>query len=191
MFEHSNRAIMFEKKIIVDSLNPANTPLPSSVSTRDLTPSSTITTAGTKAFIDSSNPVNMLLSLAFSASDSTPSPVMSISGTKVEGTGQTVESATLQITSVKSELGVKQVKESTVQLLKSRDVRPRSKKILDAVVNALIEDHYGNDILDEGWFNQQKTTKAAVVLLNLLGVITAIWFLISGHQRATFGPTPT
>ncbi|GAA0145300.1 hypothetical protein LIER_05526 [Lithospermum erythrorhizon] len=144
-----------------------------------------------ESFVDSSDPVNMPLSLVDSSSDLTSSSTITTSGTKGEGTGQIVESKSLTITSVKSELVVEQLKEAMGQVLTSKDVHARSKKILDVAVNVLIEDLHGIHISDNNWFNHQTSMKAFVVLLNFACILSSIWFVVSGNQRAPFGPTPT
>ncbi|KAK6160964.1 hypothetical protein DH2020_004345 [Rehmannia glutinosa] len=99
-----------------------------------------------------------------------------------------------EIKSIETELVIKHLREARIQVLKSKDVGP-SKKILDAMINIIIEEFYGGLYEENEWLDKLLSRKANMVFLSFMMGIYAIlmfWFFYSDDTGfLTTGPTPT
>ncbi|KAL0348569.1 UNVERIFIED_CONTAM: hypothetical protein Sangu_1084700 [Sesamum angustifolium] len=94
---------------------------------------------------------------------------------------------------IEAEVVIKHLREARIQVLNSKDVGP-SKKLLDALINIIIEEFYGGLYDEKEWLDKFLSNKANLVLLTLmLGIFAIIicGFLHSGMSGFLTGPTPT
>ncbi|KAL0457514.1 UNVERIFIED_CONTAM: hypothetical protein Slati_1090600 [Sesamum latifolium] len=92
---------------------------------------------------------------------------------------------------IEAEVVIKHLREARIQVLNSKDVGP-SKKLLDALINIIIEEFYGGLYDEKEWLDKFLSNKANLVFLSLmLGIFAIIMcgFLRSGTNLT--GPTPT
>ncbi|KAG7991135.1 hypothetical protein I3843_02G060300 [Carya illinoinensis] len=168
-------------KTVKKSLNAAFTSL-----SEDVTPS-------TKSFL-------MAVNLALSASSEslvtsalTPSSTVTVD---MEGSGhlhETFELGGSKISSVEAEIAVDFLKRSRSQVLKSADVDPQSKRIMDAIIEIVIDElHLRPEEKDH--FAELVIMKTQILLLCFFLWILAVavaFFFGSAIQNSSSGPLPT
>ncbi|KAK4405456.1 hypothetical protein Sango_0552100 [Sesamum angolense] len=74
---------------------------------------------------------------------------------------------------IEAEVVIKHLREARIQVLNSKDVGP-SKKLLDALINIIIEEFYGGLYDEKEWLDKFLSNKANLVLLTLMLGIFAI-----------------
>ncbi|CAA2969851.1 Hypothetical predicted protein [Olea europaea subsp. europaea] len=95
--------------------------------------------------------------------------------------------------SIEVDIVIKHLKDARVQVLNSSDVN-YSKKLLDALINVVIEDFYGGLYEEKDWLNKLVLSKVRVVSLSILvGILAVSVFLFSnsGAKGLHNGLTPT
>ncbi|XP_016433811.1 uncharacterized protein LOC107760296 [Nicotiana tabacum] len=103
------------------------------------------------------------------------------------------QSSDVKIGFVEAEMAVKYLREAQMQLVNATDVDVRYKKLLDAVVNTLVEEFYGLPE-DKDWYNTLISKKFHVVTLAFLLWIIAIFIGLlfrSGGKQSFYGPLPS
>ncbi|KAK4425971.1 hypothetical protein Salat_1791100 [Sesamum alatum] len=94
---------------------------------------------------------------------------------------------------IEAEVVIKHLREARIQVLNSKDVGP-SKKLLDALIDIVIEEFYGGLYDEKEWLDKLLSNKANLVFLSImLGIFAIIMcgFLHSGTNGYLTGPTPT
>ncbi|KAL2229665.1 UNVERIFIED_CONTAM: hypothetical protein Sindi_1560900, partial [Sesamum indicum] len=91
---------------------------------------------------------------------------------------------------IEAEVVIKHLREARIQVLNSKDVGP-SKKLLDALINIIIEEFYGGLYDEKEWLDKFLSNKANLVFLSLMLGIFAIIMCGFLHYGFLTGPTPT
>lgn len=126
-------------------------------------------------------------------SDLTPSSTITAD---MDESGQlygTIEPTGLKIGSVESEIVVNILKRNRTQVLNSADVDPQSKKILDALIEIVIDEFYTRPA-ERDRFAELVSIKTQIVLLSFFLWILAVavaFFFGSGVHNSSSGPLPT
>ncbi|CAI9771108.1 unnamed protein product [Fraxinus pennsylvanica] len=95
--------------------------------------------------------------------------------------------------SIEVDIVIQHLKDARVQVMNSSDVN-HSKKLLDALINVVIEDFYGGLYEEKDWLNKFVSSKVHVVSLSILfGILAFSVFLFSnsGAKGLHNGLTPT
>lgn len=115
-----------------------------------------------------------------------------------ECTGSNSRSGISQISDVRfgfveAEMAVKYLREAQMQMVNATDIDIRYKKLLDAVMNTVIEEFYGLPE-DKDWCNAIVAKKFHLVTLSFLLWIIAVFigfFIRSGEKHSFCGALPT
>ncbi|MCD9561387.1 hypothetical protein HAX54_020490 [Datura stramonium] len=94
---------------------------------------------------------------------------------------------------VEAEMAVKYLREAQMQVVNATDIDIRYKKLLDAVMNTVVEEFYGLPE-DEDWYNTLVSKKFHLVTLTFLLWIIAVFiriFFCSGEKLSLYGTIPT
>ncbi|KAG8370132.1 hypothetical protein BUALT_Bualt14G0085600 [Buddleja alternifolia] len=94
-----------------------------------------------------------------------------------------------KIESIEAEKVIKYMREARLCVLKSNDVGP-SKKLLDALINIIIEEFYGglSEEKEIEWFDKLLSTRANLVFLSfMLGIFVVFIFKFSNLRAEGFG----
>ncbi|KAG8370548.1 hypothetical protein BUALT_Bualt14G0128600 [Buddleja alternifolia] len=116
--------------------------------------------------------------------------VVNASGTKHE---HPKSDSFKEVESIEAEMVIKHLREARVHVLKSNDVGP-SKKLLDALIDVIIEEFYGGLDEEKEWLDKLLSTKANLIFLSfMLGIfaVFVFWFSNSGAKEFVTELTPT
>ncbi|PSR97883.1 Zinc transporter 8 like, partial [Actinidia chinensis var. chinensis] len=120
------------------------------------------------------------------------SPMLSPSSETVASSNLTPLSSTITSDRNQTEMVVNHLKQAQIQVMNSASTNLRSKKLLDALINVVIEE-FNVSPEEKDHFTEIVTMKTLVVLLSfLLGILVAVMFLFrSGVQSSFTEPPPT
>ncbi|KAL2534730.1 Uncharacterized protein Adt_08081 [Abeliophyllum distichum] len=97
-----------------------------------------------------------------------------------------------QIGSVEAEMVIKHLRDARIQVRISNDLD--SKKLLDALINIIIDELGGSRYEEKDWINELVSSNARVIIPSvLLGIFAILVFLLfnSGAKGVPSGPPPT
>lgn len=98
-----------------------------------------------------------------------------------------------KVESVEADLVIKHLREARIQILVSKDVGS-SKKLMDALINIIIEEFYGGLYEENEWLDKFLSRKANLAFLSLMMVVYAMlmfWFFSPGVKGFPNELTPT
>ncbi|KAL2459346.1 uncharacterized protein Fot_54478 [Forsythia ovata] len=138
-----------------------------------------------------------LSDLTSSSSSSSLSAIMSDKDIANNATKNKCESPEInsvnKVRSIEVDILIKHLKVARVQVMNSSDVN-HSKKLLDALINFVIEEFHGGLYEEKDWLDKFVLSKARVVSLSILiGILAVLLFLFSnsGAKGLHSGLTPT
>lgn len=94
---------------------------------------------------------------------------------------------------VEAEMAVKYLREAQMQVVNATDIDIRYKKLIDAVMNTVVEEFYGLP-QDKDWYNAVVSKKFHLVTLTFLLWIIAVFigfFFRLGKSDSSYGTLPT
>ncbi|KAL8538306.1 hypothetical protein ACS0TY_000330 [Phlomoides rotata] len=98
-----------------------------------------------------------------------------------------------KIKSIEAEVVIKHLEEARIKVMISNDLGP-SKKLLEAVINIIIEDIHGGLYEESDWLDKLLSGKSNLVILSFgmaIIVLLMLWFLSLSSLRFLAKPTPT
>lgn len=130
--------------------------------------------------------------------DQTPLSSTVISDKFKECTGSNIRCGISLISDVKfgfveAEMAVKYLREAQMQVVNATDIDIRYKKLLDALMNTVVEEFYGLPD-DKDWYNNIVSKKFHLVTLTFLLWVIAVFigfFFRLGENNSFYGTLPT
>ncbi|KAL3505614.1 hypothetical protein ACH5RR_030996 [Cinchona calisaya] len=144
-------------------------------------------------FTASLSPATSLGSDALASSDLTHLSSTTTSDDHKEGLALTNQSKIGRSCSIEAELVVKHLREAQLQILNARDMDLQSKRVLDALVNLVVEEFIQLPE-EKDQFNDLVVRKGNFLLMSFflwILLVSAIFFIFSASQRSFSGAIPT